>query len=514
MDCKPAFLPPGMCPPDPGPLEKLIIDTCGLQDLLGCGERLLAPDREAARLCGYGKLSDVPPCEHLDGYHPEAISCDNCKTSLSALGVLHDGRYDFCTTCWLKMDAQTRQDNIDAKVDRLYRLLDAEDIALLANANAIQVCALLARAGAMDRLGADDAAAMREALQAWSTRTPPPKVTAPLVISMREIQRAELASLSKILGCLAAGIPVKVVCVDVQSTLWHPSRVLEMEESVRMIDMGSPHWPFDAEDATTQLNPGQFANGYDDNVKVKLKDFPADRTFRDAAPQHFMEFVAALNDIAAHVLNPKGRLNMARVLTDQVDISAKFYVSGGSPEGSGCMTATGLHIDISEACNLMVHAREQLMRRYGVQIAALWYIFPRDCVDTVNEVLRERYPHFQDPIGSRVVCMTPDDIAALRSRGVRVWEVSQSVGEAVLVPSGCPHQVNNLAANSKIACDMALTLSAHALLDRQEAMRAAPQEGLDTLATSQLVLRAIVAALRSVCELTHMSESLTEPLIE
>jgi hypothetical protein len=509
--CRPAIQPPALAPPDLPALHRLIILTCGIHDARGCIERILEPDRQAAKEFHHTRLADVPAANWQ--FPPEGITCNTCGTSLGATAVqIVDA--DFCTTCWLKHDEAFRLEHIANGTATLFRLLDPDALALLTNARGIHVCALLARTQYMVQLaelaaatptGADTAQAVEELealLVAWSTRTPPVGATAePLVIHMDEIRASRADATATILGCLASGYPVKVVGLDVDSAMWHPRNVLKGAETVPVIDLSSPAWPVDADAATTPRRGATFADSYDRNLPVKLRDYPDEKTLQSAAPEHNATFIGSmLNLIAPELLNPKGIFNMGRVLTEAVDIVAKYYANGGHHE----LAFTPVHTDLSEACNVLVHGAH-----------AWWVVIAAWHREAANAILRERYPDSSsDPIGSRVICMTSADIDALRAGGVTVWEVQQSVGEAILVPAECAHQVFNTGANAKIATDTVLMCSAGTLLDRQAAIREKTRVGADTLATSQLVLRALTAALREVCELTGLTEALEEPLIE
>ena len=76
--------------------------------------------------------------------------------------------------------------------------------------------------------------------------------------------------------------------------------------------------------------------------------------------------------------------------------------------------------------------------------SARWDIIHRENADLVTEYLIEKYGPFHagsHPIHSQKYYLTDTALEALKSRGVRVYTIYQHVGDAILIPAGCIHQV-------------------------------------------------------------------------
>lgn len=115
------------------------------------------------------------------------------------------------------------------------------------------------------------------------------------------------------------------------------------------------------------------------------------------------------------------------------------YMSVLGPKGYNCpriepgSASTGIHMDHMDAWNVL---------HWLASDWAEWYLFPADSSAILRQYIKDKGKTYSgDPIHSGTVCLSEDDIDELKERGVRPWVVQQRAGEAVFVPSGCPHQV-------------------------------------------------------------------------
>ncbi|XP_052741070.1 probable JmjC domain-containing histone demethylation protein 2C isoform X2 [Bicyclus anynana] len=213
---------------------------------------------------------------------------------------------------------------------------------------------------------------------------------------------------------------------------------------------------------------------------LKLKDWPPGEDFAELLPARFDDLMRALplHEYTARA----GRLNLAARLPEcfvRPDLGPKMYTAYGGAGGT-----TNLHLDVSDAVNVLVHAsapadaperaREaaRAAEDAGVDVlarrrarlqppAALWHIYAARDADKIRDFLvraelergaRPRAQH--DPVHDQTWYLD----AALRERlyreyGVEGYAILQCAGDAVFVPAGAPHQVRNLLDCIKVAED-------------------------------------------------------------
>ena len=118
----------------------------------------------------------------------------------------------------------------------------------------------------------------------------------------------------------------------------------------------------------------------------------------------------------------------------------KLYNAFASKAGSN-HGATDLHLDVTDAINIMMYSSGA-----SGSAEARWEIVHRDDKDKLAAYLTEKYGPFVDgshPIHAQEYYLNDTDLMELEGRGVRVYTIYQHVGEAVLIPAGCAHQVND-----------------------------------------------------------------------
>ncbi|XP_037875429.1 probable JmjC domain-containing histone demethylation protein 2C isoform X2 [Bombyx mori] len=235
----------------------------------------------------------------------------------------------------------------------------------------------------------------------------------------------------------------------------------------------------------------KFWDGFDLAVKrlrdergapmvLKLKDWPPGEDFAELLPARFDDLMRALP--LSEYTSRNGKLNLAARLPEcfvRPDLGPKMYTAYGGAGGT-----TNLHLDVSDAVNVMVHAsapadaperaREaaRAAEEAGVDVlsrrrarlkppAALWHIYAAKDADKIRDFLvraeldrgaRPRPQH--DPVHDQTWYLD----AALRERlyreyGVEGYAILQCPGDAVFVPAGAPHQVRNLLDCIKVAED-------------------------------------------------------------
>ncbi len=223
---------------------------------------------------------------------------------------------------------------------------------------------------------------------------------------------------------------------------------------------------------------------------LKLKDWPPDEEFSELLPTRYRDLMNSLP--LPEYTNRNGVLNLASRLPDcfvRPDLGPKMYSAYGSTLYPDKGT-TNLHIDISDAVNIMIfigiskennksdkdglmdvlnavdsggcdELMKKRVREKGVKVGALWHIYnARDADkirDLLNKVAIERgevlEPH-HDPIHDQSWYL--DEVLRdrlLKEYGVEGYAIVQCLGDAIFIPAGAPHQVRNLNNCIKVAGD-------------------------------------------------------------
>ena len=221
---------------------------------------------------------------------------------------------------------------------------------------------------------------------------------------------------------------------------------------------------------------------------LKLKDWPADNDFANFLPENFNDLMRALP--IKDYTHRTGQFNLAGRMPSffvRPDLGPKMYIAYGNAlyPNTG---STNLHLDMSDACNVMIHVglpqdgdrNEQIsiglkaidegdidiltrkrLRQEGKLPGALWHIYhPKDADkirDLLNKVALEEGHRLEpntDPIHDQRTYLN----IKLRQRlyeeyGVVGYAFPQCEGDVVFIPAGAPHQVQNIHNCIKIAED-------------------------------------------------------------
>ena len=121
-------------------------------------------------------------------------------------------------------------------------------------------------------------------------------------------------------------------------------------------------------------------------------------------------------------------------------VGPKMYIAYSSIEDGRHHGSTKLHIDITDAVNIMVWSSPTRQQSNY----ALWRIFPQTASAAICEYLRKHagFTGPGHPIHSQTIYSTDSMLMELEAKyGVRPFTIHQRVGEAVFIPAGCAHQV-------------------------------------------------------------------------
>ncbi|XP_010486329.1 PREDICTED: lysine-specific demethylase JMJ25-like isoform X2 [Camelina sativa] len=293
---------------------------------------------------------------------------------------------------------------------------------------------------------------------------------------------------------------------------------------------------------------------------LKLKDWPPTKTFKENLPRHAEEFLCSLP--LKHYTHPvNGPLNLAVKLPNNClkpDMGPKTYVAYGFAQESGRGdSVTKLHCDMSDAVNVLTHISEvpivkdrqskiaELKKKHAEQDlkelyssvankeemmeilvkskqetgnvesddGALWDIFRREDIPKLESYIEKHHKEFRHlyccpvsqvvhPIHDQNFYLTRYHIMKLKEEyGIEPWTFNQKLGDAVLIPVGCPHQVRNLKSCTKVALDFVSPENVGECLRLTKQYRLLPPNHFakeDKLAVKNMIVHAVDKSLRDL----------------
>ncbi|GMJ04032.1 hypothetical protein HRI_004072400, partial [Hibiscus trionum] len=149
----------------------------------------------------------------------------------------------------------------------------------------------------------------------------------------------------------------------------------------------------------------------------------------------------------------------------------------------------------------------------AVEGGAIWDIFRRQDVPKLQDYLKNHFREFRyvhccpvsqvfHPIHDQSFFLTMDHKAKLKKEyGIEPWTFVQKLGEAVLIPAGCPHQVRNIKSCIKVALDFVSPENVGECVRLTDEFRVLPHEhrtNEDKLEVKKMIIHAMSDAVKNL----------------
>lgn len=216
------------------------------------------------------------------------------------------------------------------------------------------------------------------------------------------------------------------------------------------------------------------------------------------------------------------------------DLGPKMYTAYGHPDnlsapggvGNSC---TRLHCDMSDAVNILIDiggvketaksaadaaGGAKMVAGIGLDVGAVWYIWRQDQRQALSSFLRARAASYRAPLPPSAVddahaihdqtyFIHDSHLSELRAAGLAPWIIHQRLGDGIMVPAGCPHQVRNVRSCIKVAVDFVSPENVGQYLALCAEYRRLPEGHRareDKLGVKLMLLHAAKAALKALKE--------------
>nr|GAT43093.1 clavaminate synthase-like protein [Mycena chlorophos] len=195
---------------------------------------------------------------------------------------------------------------------------------------------------------------------------------------------------------------------------------------------------------TTAASPSTIGAFFTDFGKpgrtLKIKDLPPTENFAQFSPSHHSEFEALIPG----TIRSKSQDNFFSSFPENanaMDPGPKMYNADPNRAVDIKQPSTALHVDLSDAINILVHGVPNLGQEE--EAMAAWDLFREQDTPALCDYLRRKcaIPEEEHPIQLQTLYVDDDMRRELAQQGIFSYRVYQKVGEAIVIPAGWPHQV-------------------------------------------------------------------------
>ncbi|KAF6153331.1 hypothetical protein GIB67_003521, partial [Kingdonia uniflora] len=178
-------------------------------------------------------------------------------------------------------------------------------------------------------------------------------------------------------------------------------------------------------------------------------------------------------------------------------------------------------VGIMDKSAILDGSTSMLKEQIPAKGSALWDVFRRKDVPKLQEYLRKHSKEFRHvhcsrleqvihPIHDQIFYLTSEHKKKLKDEcGIEPWTFVQKLGEAVLIPTGCPYQFRNLKSCIEVALDFVSPESIPDCTHLTEEFRLLPQNHdakADKLEVKKMTLYAVLQAVKDLVKLEHLAE--------
>lgn len=260
---------------------------------------------------------------------------------------------------------------------------------------------------------------------------------------------------------------------------------------------------------------------------MKIADFPEDEmSMEDTIPSILQEVHDAM-PFKRYIVG-SGAMNMVSAVhwaLHMPDVRPKFFSGDGTVNEEW---ATPLHNDIAGAANICVYAEDipenmvsekfeflkQLLPNLKKDVlkeqnvACLWYVFMPDQYGGLKEYVQEnKGDHVGDPIQKRKCILTVEDLYVLNhDYDITPLIFLQRVGDVVVIPANCAHQVLNINTCVKMAFDFVSPMSAHKHVENLKLVQQQPDRE-DYIGMHRVIFNGLVKATRILKSATSLQQT-------
>lgn len=183
-----------------------------------------------------------------------------------------------------------------------------------------------------------------------------------------------------------------------------------------------------------------------------LKDWPTDNDFKTILKNCYLDFIRCLP--IPDYTTPSGPLNLASSMPPEYvpsDLGPKMYCAFASHDSLG---TTNLHMDMADAVNIMMYRSNTSTKHYG----AIWDIYSPGAAQALRFYLFDHAAKngisVDDPIHDQSFYLNETMRQELFDKyAIKSWRIFQNIGDTIVVPAGCAHQVCNVEDCIKVAMD-------------------------------------------------------------